>query len=132
MEQNHEFNNPFYYEEAEWVQEALIVGSELKNIKPREKVLKAICKIKLKNEEQFHGTGSLIKYLKNDKKSYYLMTCEHVIEKQMIKDKNEIEVAYDNEGKRFELKLGDKERFIRDYKYIGIDAIILFPGLPIE
>ena len=27
------------------------------------------------------------------------MTCEHVIEKQMIKDKNEIEVAYDNERK---------------------------------
>ena len=110
MEQNHEFNYPIHSEEAKWVPEVLTKGSKLQNIKQRENVLNSICKIKLKNEEMFHGTGFLMKIMRNDGPLYCLMTCEHVIVKQMIKGKNEIEVAYDNERKKFELKLGDKER----------------------
>ena len=51
------------------------------------------------------------------------MTCEHVINKKMIASKETINVQYDCKNKSIDIKL--ESRFIKCYKYLGIDAIVI-------
>ena len=44
------------------------------------------------------------------------MTNEHIIEKEMIEKKEEIEVYYNNQKKRIKITLNKEERFIQCYK----------------
>ena len=53
------------------------------------------------------------------------MTCDHLINEDIVKSKKEINISYDNEKKNINIKLNDKERFIRNYLYMNIDAIII-------
>ena len=85
-------------------------------------VSKSICKIITNN---LIGTGFLIKLIKNNEPFYCLITCEHVINKEMIESSAEIEVSYNNQNDFINIKLNKKERFIRDYKYINIDATLI-------
>ena len=86
------------------------------------KVSKSICKIKTSKSK---GTGFLIKLDRNNNPFYCLMTNEHVIKKQIINSKEKIEISYDSGFQRTEISLDQTERYIKDYLYFGIDAIII-------
>ena len=53
------------------------------------------------------------------------MTNEHVVEKDMIEEKETIEVYYDNQKKRIKITLNEDERFIKSFKDIDIDCTIV-------
>ena len=99
-------------------------NSEIEDISVILKVSKSICKISYGENV---GSGFLIKLEKTNKPFYCLLSNEHVITKEMIesKKKKKINVSYDNENKQFEIILNDKERFIKDYTYIDIDAVVV-------
>ena len=89
-------------------------GSEIIKInKCIYKVCKSICKIIV---EKSIGSGFLIKLYRGNKPFYCLMTNEHVIKKEMIELKETIEIYYDNEYERREIKLDKEERYIKEYK----------------
>ena len=53
------------------------------------------------------------------------MTNGHIIPKELIGNKEEIEVFYNNELNTIKICLNKNERFIKDYRYMDIDAIII-------
>ena len=86
-------------------------------------VFPSICKIRFSNRV---GTGFFIKLYKENKPIFLLMTNEHIIKKEMIENKQEIEVYYDNQNKRIKITLDKKERFIESYKdKLNIDCTIV-------
>ena len=86
------------------------------------KVSKSICKIILSNKM---GTGFLIKLFRGNEPFYCLMTNQHIITKEMIESKETIEILYDIQYKRKEIILDKDERFIKDYLFLNIDAVII-------
>ena len=98
----------------------------------------SICKIKAnfyddeygnrdsKVEKTGFGTGSFIKFRDGNKFQYFLMTCEHVIQKEIIeKDNQEIELFYHFESISKKITLNRDERFIKEYMQFGIDVTIV-------
>lgn len=73
------------------------------------------------------GTGSFIKFKGGDKFQYFLMTCEHVIQKEIIeKDNEEIELLYHLEKINNKITLNRNKRFIKEYRSdYGIDVTIV-------
>ena len=53
------------------------------------------------------------------------MTNEHVITKEMIKQKITIDIFYDSQSEFREIKLNPKERLIKEFKDIQIDVTII-------
>ena len=87
-----------------------------------------ICKasIKILRKEGI-GTGFFLKFERNEKMFYCIMTNEHVITSEMIEDGNEIiTILYENEQKSLEVKLDKKERIIKEFKTeLNIDVMVL-------
>ena len=71
------------------------------------------------------GSGFFIKFSKINKPFYCLMTNEHVINSQMILNKEEINIRFDNKKRELTIKLNEKERIIKTFKYLKIDATII-------
>ena len=87
------------------------------------KVCPSICKIIFLNKV---GTGFFIKLYKGNKPLFLLMTNEHIITKDMIAKKEEIEVYYNNQISRIKITLNKEERFIQSYKEeLEIDCTIV-------
>ena len=84
--------------------------------------LKSICKISKLNKISF---GFLIKFFKNDKDFYCLMTNEHIITQEMINKKEKITFYYDNDKIVKEIFLNSNERYIKDFKDMNIDATVI-------
>ena len=53
------------------------------------------------------------------------MTCEHVVTHKMIISQEDIKILFDNEEEKIYINLNDKERFIKSYKYLNIDATVI-------
>ncbi len=91
--------------------------------KPISKLLydtnKSICKIITPDNRL--ATGFLIKIENNN----YLITSNNIISEEMINLKKEIVIYYDNQNKTKNIKLDKNIRFIQDYKYLNIDAIVI-------
>ena len=86
-------------------------------------VSRSICKI---NANEVKGSGFLIKFSEYEEDNfYYLMTCEHVIKKELINQKAKINFSYDNGHKSKEIILDKKKRIIKDFKDIDIDATLV-------
>ena len=103
--------------------EVLIKDSKMKSIDScLLEVCPSICKINFSNTT---GTGFLIKLYKNDEPLFSLMTNEHIITKDMIDKKEEIEIFYNNQKKRIKITLNEDERFIKSFKDINIDCTIV-------
>ena len=86
-------------------------------------VCPSICKIFVLNKV---ATGFFIKLYKDNKPLFLLMTNEHIIKKEMIEKKEEIEVYYNNQKKRIKITLNKEERFIQCYKEeLEIDCTIV-------
>ena len=102
--------------------EAEVPEHPLHALKPIVKTAKSICKIITPEK---NGSGFFIKFFKRDKEFYCLMTNEHVITKELVEQKQKIDAYYDSEEKNVEIKLNSNERFIKDFKYITIDATVI-------
>jgi len=85
-------------------------------------IIKSICKIIINGRI---ATGFLLKLYKKDEPFYCLMTNEHVITPEMIENQDELEIYYDNQKIRNKIVLNKEERFIRDYMFLNIDAIVI-------
>ena len=97
-------------------------SDELKIVNSLYNECKSICKIRTNHSI---GSGFLLKLKKNNDPFYCLITCEHVITKNEIESNQEITVYYNNHCGSFKILLDRNKRFIRDYKYINIDAIVI-------
>ena len=73
-------------------------------------IARSTIKIRLNNNEI--GSGFLLKFIRNYKPFYCLMTNQHVISPYLVQNKSEILVKYDNEMFSILLKLDREERII--------------------
>ena len=85
-------------------------------------VCPSVCKIRYLKTK---GTGFLIKLNANNHSFFCLMTNEHIIKKEVINRKEEIELLYDNEDKSSKIMLDKNERFIKTFKFLNIDCTIV-------
>jgi len=84
--------------------------------------------IKIEMENNRIGSGCFLKFERNGKDFYCIITNQHVIKPCMVSNKEEIIIKYDNESKDFIIKLDKKERIIeyfKDNEAFKIDAIII-------
>lgn len=114
-------------EYGERVNQVKIDISKINKVNHEYDAYKSVCKITCLN---LVGTGFFIKLLKNNKDFYCLISCEHVIQSSMIESNETIKIDYDNYHKSLKIKLNE-ERFIRNYRYLNIDASII-EILPID
>ena len=82
------------------------------------------CIVKIKIDPNY-GTGFFMKMKKNNNTYKFLLSCEHVISKELIDKKATIQMIYGklNNEKKFKIKLDNKERFIKSFKQIDITII---------
>ena len=86
-------------------------------------VAKSVCKIRIDtNNGSFGGSGFFLKFLINGKFYHWLVTNEHVITKEMINNKNTIQVWYNVEENNINIKLEPNERYIKTFKEHNVDA----------
>ena len=85
-------------------------------------IFKSLCKIECGNSI---SSGFLIKLFKRTKDFFCLMTNEQVITKEMIKKRRTITLYYDNESKIKEIELFPDERFIKDFRDINMDLVVI-------
>ena len=81
--------------------------------------------VKIKVQQKKFGTGFLIKFNKINKPLYCLMTNEHIVSNDMIKNEEKIEIFYENEKSHLSIKLNKKERIIQTFKEMKIDVTII-------
>ena len=86
------------------------------------KATKAICKI---NTYPKISSGFLIKLFKNEENFFCLITNEHIINREMINQRKKITFYYDLESKVKDIFLNPDERYIKDFRDINIDAIVI-------
>ena len=84
--------------------------------------LKSLCKI---YTQDTISSGFLIQFFKDQEKLFCLMTNEHVITKTMVARKEKFTFYFDNESEIREILLDPKERYIKDFRYLNIDAIVI-------
>ena len=82
----------------------------------------SLCRIKSKT---ITGTGFLIKLIKNNEDLFCLMTSQHLITREMIESKENIEISYDCDQKQLIIYLNKFERLIKDFIDINIDITIV-------
>ena len=109
-------------ENEDRINQILIPKSDIKSFNIFYDACKSTCKIITSSGI---GSGFFINLEKNNSSFYCLMTNEHVIEKKMIDSKEDIEILYENQHKKININLGDKKRFIKDYKYLKIDVTVV-------
>ena len=91
-------------------------------------VSKSICKIEVETgREPIFGTGFLLHFWSSETQDrfYCLMSNEHVITKDVIKNKNNIYIYYDSEYKFKRIQLNEEERYIKSFKDLGLDITIV-------
>jgi len=95
-------------------------------------VSKGTCKIEVtKDEDKYISSGFLLKFKRNKKPFYSLMTNSHCIftqKKNMETEKDDIKqikIKYDNEKKELVFKLIKSERIILDFQESNIDIAII-------
>ena len=87
------------------------------------KRLKSICKIDTSKKV---STGFFIEFFTSEKEFFCLMTNEHIITSELIKERKTIKVYYDNDSKVKEIKLNPEERFIKEFSNdLNIDATLV-------
>ena len=85
-------------------------------------ISKSIVKLDYPNKTCF---GFLIKFFKEDKDFFSLTTDEENIPIEMIEKKESIRFFYDNESKIKKINLDPDQRFIKNFKDIGINITVV-------
>ena len=87
---------------------------------------KSVCKLRLEvNSEIKNGTGFLLRYPINGKYFNCLLSNERIIKEKFIKNKFTMNISYNYERKNIIIKLDENERYIRNFKDIGLDIILI-------
>lgn len=120
-------------DENERENEFITETSQMKSMGVIMDVAKSVCIIQYKNHENkiINGTGFFIQLQRNNNPLFCLITNEHVIPKNILISETQINISYDNQNEKTSILLGREERFIRDYTYLNIDAVII-EILPID
>ena len=84
---------------------------------------KSLCKIVVSSDRM--SSGFLIRLFKDTKKFYCLITNEHVITKEMIKEKITIDVYYDSQSEFAKIKLDPEERLIKEFTNLKMDVTVI-------
>ena len=82
----------------------------------------SLCKMKTNDKI---SSGFLIKLFKDKKDFFCLMTNAHVITKDMVENQESFMFYFDNEKKTKKIKLDQNERYIRDFRDMNIDSIVI-------
>ena len=77
------------------------------------------------NSIQYAWFRVFVKYKIDDINFLCLISNEHIITKDMIKNNDTINVYYDNEFDNIEIQLNVNERYIKDFTDINIDATVV-------
>ena len=89
-------------------------------------VSKSVCKIKIEMGNIFrYGSGFLLRIAINQEKFYCLMSNEHIITTDNIKNKNDIYIFYDNEHKLINIKLDTNKRYIKSFISNNLDITVV-------
>ena len=110
--------------EDEIQNEILINGNNLIPMNNILKLCKSTVRIILPNKGE--GSGFFIKFLRNKKDYHCLMTNEHIISEELIEQKSEIAIYYNNLKEVFIFKLDKQERIIIFFKEtLNIDLTVI-------
>ena len=90
-------------------------------------ISKSICKIKIEiKSETIIGKGFLLKFYIDQELFYCLISNEHIIKNEIIKNNNIIiYIFYDNENKCANIKLGNKKRYIKSFIDKELDITVV-------
>ena len=77
------------------------------------------------NSQNKTFNGFLIKFFKDDKDFFCLLTVEECLSKDMIERTEDIKFYYDNESKLKKISLNKKERFIKNFNDMGINSTVI-------
>ena len=107
--------------------EGVVLGSKLKELDScLMDVSKSVCKLKIKvNSEIKYGTGFLLRYPINGKYFNCLLSNEHIIKEEFIKNKLTMNISYNYDNKSILIKLDENERYIRSFKDICLDITLV-------
>ena len=103
--------------------EALIKNSNIiQNNIPLLQASKSLCKILMNNKI---SSGFLIKFFRGSESFFCLTTNEHSITKTMVNQREKISFYFDNEAETREIILDPNERYIKDFRDIDLDVIVI-------
>ena len=85
------------------------------------KIYPSICRIIFLDKKVC--SGFLMKTERENNPFYFLLTSNHIISEENIKPNASIKIYYNNQKNIISIQLNKSERYIRDFKYMGIDAI---------
>ena len=113
--------------EEKYIKNEIKFNNNIHIFKELYNISKATVKIKIKiGGEWGFGSGFFCRLERNNKKFYSIITNEHVVGANLVKNKEEIIILYDNEKKKLNLKLDKSDRCIFCLKELyGIDATII-------
>ena len=97
-------------EDDEIINEALINNNRI-HIIPNNVQLVSKGTVKIQTNTKI-GSGFFLKIKRNNKPFYCLLTNQHIITKDMVDNKETIEIIYDNEKRKLDLSLNIRKRII--------------------
>lgn len=100
-----------------------INGSEFEEVERYfSKVSRSVCKIYAYSHA---GSGFFLKYPIDGGFFFCLISNEHVIKEDMIKNKDNIYIYYDYEFENIVIRLDENERYIKTFKDINLDVTVV-------
>jgi len=120
---SNDFDSKEEYRKSKQVKEV----KEAKEEKEKKiKIIKSLCNLVfVKDKICKFSSGFFIKLNFNDKQKFFLMTCEHMIDSQMINQNETIQIRYSQNKISNNIKLNKNERIIQDFIFLNIDATIV-------
>lgn len=104
---------------CQYINQALFVKNKIIEIQKAFNIAKCTVKIEINNNNNISiGSGFFLKFERNNKMFYCLMTNQHVITSGFIKEKKEILIKYENDNHFLYLKLDEEERIIICFKKV--------------
>ena len=109
------------------INQAIISKNKIIDLNKPYKIAKCTVKIEINIDDNIiKGSGFFLKFERNNKIFYCLLTNQHVITSDFIKEKKEIQIKYENETKQFTLKLDEEERIIISFEEVlNLDVTVI-------
>ena len=96
-----------------YINEVFFANNKIINFNKQYHIAKCTIKIKI---DEYIASGFFLKFERNNRPFYCLMTNQHVIESKFVQEKKKIKIIYDNENKYLDLTLDREERIIICFK----------------
>jgi hypothetical protein len=110
-----------------YINQALFSKYKIIDLKKLYNIAKCTVKIEISiGNNSSKSSGFFLKFERNNKKFYCLMTNQHVITSNFVEAKKEILIKYENEKHSLSLKLDEEERIIICFKkLINLDVTLI-------